>query len=140
MTDAPGSVKTSFSVSSTPSSGCAVTPDIILPPTDSTGLRQLGRSTGGQFVLAQNYPNPHTGETTIPFTLAHPADVRLDITDMAGRKVAGVVRKNRSPGPQSIKLNLSGLGLPACDYEYELQVTTRHGIFRQSKLMTTKLK
>ena len=138
MTDAPGSVKTSFSVSSTPSSACAVTPDIILPPTDSTSLRQLDGSTSGQFVLDQNYPNPYTGETTIPFTLANPADVRLDIADMAGRKVAGVVRKNRNPGAQSIKLNLSGLGLPPGDYIYELQVTTRHGVFCQSKLMTTK--
>ena len=69
---------------------------------------------------------------------AHPADVRLDIADMAGRKVAGVVRKNCNPGAQSIKLNLSGLGLPPGDYIYELQVTTRHGVFCQSKLMTTK--
>ena len=34
------------------------------------------------------------------------------VASMQGRKVAGVVRKGRGPGPQSIKLNLSGLGLP----------------------------
>ncbi|GAB3577372.1 hypothetical protein [Hymenobacter daeguensis] len=138
MTDAPGSVKLARFSFDMPNSGCAVTPDVLLPAPDTTGLRFADRATGGQFVLGQNYPNPHNGETTVPFTLVNPADVRLDILDLAGRKVAGVVRKGRSPGPQSIKLNLTGLGLPPGDYVYELQVTTRHGVYRQSRLMTTE--
>lgn len=137
MTDAPGSVKFALFSFDRPSSGCAVTPDAS-PAKEPTAPRLADRATGGQFILGQNYPNPHTGETTVPFTLTNPSDVRLDILDLMGRKVAGVVRKGRSPGTQSIKLNLTGLGLPAGDYVYELQVTTKHGLYRQSMLMTTE--
>jgi hypothetical protein len=124
MTDAPGYVTNTIFIDS----GCAVTPDVLPQPAKMTGLLELG----------QNYPNPHIGETTVPFTITTPADVRLDILDLQGRKLAGVVRKGRSPGIQSIKLNLTGLGIPPGDYLYRLEATTKHGVFCQSKLMTTE--
>ncbi|GAB3290219.1 hypothetical protein GCM10027511_02480 [Hymenobacter humi] len=98
--------------------------------------RVLDRETGGQFVLGQNYPNPYVGETTVPFTLTNTSDVRLDLFDLAGRKVAGIVRKNQGAGEHTIKLNLGGLGLPPGDYLYQLQVSNSRGVYRQSKLMT----
>ena len=98
--------------------------------------RVLDRETGGQFILGQNYPNPHLGETTVPFILTNGGDVRLDLFDLAGRKMAGINRKGMQPGEQTINLNLSGLGLAAGDYVYQLQVTNSHGVYRQSKLMT----
>ncbi|MBF9219761.1 T9SS type A sorting domain-containing protein [Hymenobacter ruricola] len=119
-------------------SGCAVSPDVPISDTERLALRHSAHETGGQFILDQNYPNPFVGETTVPFTLATAADVRLDLFDMLGRKVAGVVRKGRGAGTQSIKLNLVGLGLAAGDYAYQLEVTNRHGVFRQRKLMTAE--
>jgi hypothetical protein len=92
----------------------------------------------GLLALGQNYPNPHNGETTVPFELSAAADVRLEILDLLGRKVAGVVRKGRSAGHQSIKLNLAGLGLPPGDYVYQLEAATRTTVYRQSKLMSTE--
>ncbi|MBO2010037.1 T9SS type A sorting domain-containing protein [Hymenobacter negativus] len=138
MADAPGFVKSALFSDSAPISGCAVTPDVILPLTNIFGPRIPDRVTGGQFILGQNYPNPYKGETNVPFTLANSADVRLNILDLMGRKVAGVVRKGCSAGAQSIRLNLTGIGLPPGDYVYELQVTTRQGVYRQSMLMTTE--
>ncbi|GAB2849847.1 T9SS type A sorting domain-containing protein [Hymenobacter ruber] len=135
MTDAPGYV-TPYDVATAPSSGCAISPD-VMPwhhrTGDGTGAP---RAADSPFVLGQNYPNPHTGETTVPFTLPTPADVHLDLFDQLGRKMAGVVRKGRSAGAQNIKLNLEGLGLPAGDYIYRLQVSNRFGIFQQAKQMT----
>lgn len=96
----------------------------------------FARETGGQFVLGQNYPNPYTDETTVPFTLANSSDVRLDLFDPLGRKVAVVLRKGLDPGPQHIHLNLYGLDLPAGDYFYQLQVTSRYGTYRQRRTMT----
>ena len=90
----------------------------------------------GQFVLEQNYPNPHRGVTTVPFTLPGDADVHLDLFDQLGRKMAGVARKGRNAGSQNIKINLEGLGLPAGDYIYRLQVSNRFGIYQQAKQMT----
>ncbi|GAA3969362.1 hypothetical protein [Hymenobacter antarcticus] len=111
----------------TPVSGCAFSPDLSSVPTRPTSLLELG----------QNYPNPHAGETSVPFILTTTADVRLTILDERGRNVAGVMHKARSPGPQSIKLNLAGLGLPPGEYVYQLEATTKRGVYRQSKRMST---
>lgn len=110
-----------------PVSGCAFSPDVTAVPARPTSLLELG----------QNYPNPHAGETSVPFTLGTAADVRLTILDGLGRNVAGVVRKARDPGPQSIKLNLTGLGLPAGEYVYQLEAISKSGVYRQSKRMST---
>nr|WP_230688417.1 T9SS type A sorting domain-containing protein [Hymenobacter jeongseonensis] len=115
--------------------GCFVTPDVVVSHTGKFP-RGLDRETGGQFTLGQNYPNPYIGETTVPFTLTHGGDVRLDLFDVAGRKMAGISRKGMTAGAQTISLNLSGLGLPSGDYLYQLQVTNSHGVYRQSKMMT----
>lgn len=87
-------------------------------------------------VLGQNIPNPHTGETCIPFTLAHPADVRLELYDQLGRKMATVVRKGLGVGEHTIQLNLSGLSLPFGDYRYHLQATTLLGTHVHHSVMT----
>lgn len=112
-----------------PGSGCAISPNVVPWHSQSASVVELG----------QNFPNPHAGETTVPFRLTIPADVRLIILDALGRKVAGVSRKGSGPGVQHITLNLTGLGLPAGSYEYRLEASTRTGVFQQSKLMNAEL-
>ena len=135
MTEVPSHI-IAQEVATVPDSGCAVSPEVV------PGYRQLVDAPGAShaldspFVLGQNYPNPHHGETTVPFTLPINADVHLDLFDHLGRKMAGVVRKGRMAGAQNIKLNLEGLGLPAGDYIYRLQVSNRFGIYQQAKQMT----
>lgn len=90
-------------------------------------------------ILGQNAPNPHRGETYIPFTLLYPADVRLEIYDLLGRKMAAVVRKGLSSGEHRIQLNLRGLHLPLGDYPYQLQATSGHGLHTLSRIMTLML-
>jgi len=46
--------------------------------------------------LGESYPNPSSGSTTIPFTLAEPADIELAIFDLLGRKIS-VVTSGRYP-------------------------------------------
>lgn len=106
---------------------------------NGTPAAGFARETGGQFTLGQNYPNPYRDETAVPFTLTNPADVRLDLFDPMGRKVAGILRQGLEPGAHRINLNLFGLGLPAGDYSYQLQVTSRYGIYRQRMVMTAAL-
>ncbi|MDO7844793.1 T9SS type A sorting domain-containing protein [Hymenobacter sp. M29] len=136
----PDSNRNSYSAIDLLNSGCAVSPDVPAHAS-ATGLGVHDghtRENGGQFTLGQNYPNPFVRETTVPFTLNVAADVRLDLFDLMGRKMAGVVRKSRHAGAQSIKLNLDGMGLAAGDYTYQLEVTTRHGVYRQRMLMTAE--
>lgn len=93
---------------------------------------------GGLLELGQNYPNPHAGETTVPYFLAAPADVRLAILDAKGRRVFAVVCKGRDVGTHGIHLNLEGLALLPGSYMYELEATTATGVCRQSKQMSTE--
>ncbi|MCI1186648.1 hypothetical protein MON38_04405 [Hymenobacter sp. DH14] len=90
-------------------------------------------------ILGQNAPNPHDGETYVPFTLLHPADVRLEIFDSLGRKMAAVVRKGLGSGEHRIQLNLRGLCLPHGDYPYHLQATSALGAHSLSRVMTLTL-
>ena len=90
-------------------------------------------------ILSQNAPNPHGGETRIPFTLLYPADVRLEIFDLLGRKIIAVVRQGLSSGEHHIQLNLRGLCLPLGDYPYQLQATSSHGVHCLSRVMTLAL-
>ncbi|WP_046243728.1 T9SS type A sorting domain-containing protein [Hymenobacter terrenus] len=118
-------------------SGCALTPDVVLPEQSKpVSVAVFNQVLGSPFSLEQNYPNPFVDETTVPFVLTTTADVRLNLFDRQGRKLASVIRKARRPGPQSITLNLHGLGLPPGDYTYQVQVMTKHGVFQQAKLMT----
>ncbi|MCH8548455.1 MAG: T9SS type A sorting domain-containing protein [Balneolaceae bacterium] len=45
----------------------------------------------GDFEMKQNYPNPFNPTTTVRFNLPVQSDVRLDIYDMVGRRVATLV-------------------------------------------------
>ena len=119
----------------TPDSGAPPFPRLAVEAARLSGVRHPDRDAS-PLILAQNAPNPHLGETCIPFTLLHPADVRLEIFDLLGRKMAAVVRKSLSSGEHSIQLNLRGLCLPGGDYPYHLHATTIHGTHSLTRTMT----
>jgi hypothetical protein len=50
-----------------------------------------GNSAPRAFSLSQNYPNPFNAITDIEFSLPAQADVRLEIFNMLGQKVATMV-------------------------------------------------
>lgn len=115
-------------------SGCACSPDV--PDNSSTSPLSLSaHDNSNHFVLGQNFPTAHRGETTVPFTLYYAADARLNLFDPQGRKVTSTIRRGLSAGRHVIKLNLRGLGLPAGEYTYQLQISTRYGVYQQLKTM-----
>ncbi|HNM27861.1 MAG TPA: T9SS type A sorting domain-containing protein [Saprospiraceae bacterium] len=101
-----------------------------------SGLAQLEPETGGQFKLYQNYPNPYTSYTNIPFTLAEAADVKIQVFNLQGTKVAEVVRPALGKGDHVVVLDVNELNIPSATYAYQLEVSNSAGVFRQSKLMT----
>ena len=91
---------------------------------------------GASFALGQNAPNPFDPSTTIAFNLPHSAHARLEILDMAGRRVATIVDEVRSAGPNSVAWDSTdddGRRVGAGVYFYRLtfdgQVLTRKLVF-----------
>ncbi|MBI2502494.1 MAG: PQQ-dependent sugar dehydrogenase [Candidatus Latescibacteria bacterium] len=64
----------------------------------------------GAFVLQQNYPNPFNGSTLIRFSLATPAQVRLEVFDLLGRRVALLEEGRREAGQYQVFFDATGLG------------------------------
>ncbi|HRH64921.1 MAG TPA: hypothetical protein PLU53_01355 [Bacteroidia bacterium] len=102
----------------------------------STGMLQMEPETGGFFKLGQNFPNPYRDETTIPFSLKLPSDVKLELWDIHGKNVAVILRPGLGAGKQEISVNIHSLGLAAANYVYQLEVTNTQGSFRQCKMMS----
>jgi hypothetical protein len=75
-------------------------PDIAANPVGISGDQ-----FGGKFGLAQNMPNPFNPKTTIAFNLPQAADVRLEVYDVAGRRVATLINRNLAAGPHEVVWN-----------------------------------
>jgi hypothetical protein len=76
-------------------------------PTAIDALDDLGVPTG--FSLAQNYPNPFTEATRIPFDVAETSHVTLEVFDILGRRVFALVDETLSPGRYEAPLAADGL-------------------------------
>lgn len=81
--------------------------------------------------LLPNYPNPFNPSTTIPFELAQSADVRLEVYDMLGRRVALLVNETRQAGEHTAVFE-SG-NLPSGMYIARLQAGEQ--VFTQKMVM-----
>ena len=60
-------------------------------------------------LIAQNYPNPFNPVTRIDFALNETKDVRLEVYDILGRKVATLVDERLNVGFHSVSFDGSGL-------------------------------
>ncbi|MCB0711966.1 MAG: hypothetical protein KDD67_06520 [Ignavibacteriae bacterium] len=102
----------------------------------TSGVGHLERENDKQFTLEQNYPNPLSRATTIPFSLERASDVSIELWDLAGKKVATIDRKGLSAGKHNVDIMLDELGLRPENYVYQIVVTNRDGVYKGNKLMT----
>jgi hypothetical protein len=73
-------------------------------PNDPVILRQPS------FTLAQNFPNPARGETTLRFSLPAAFVASLAVYDIQGRRIATPLRPSLlQPGPHAVPLRLDGM-------------------------------
>lgn len=83
------------------------------------------------YALMQNYPNPFNPETTLRYQLAESGNVKLEVYDVLGRKVATLVDGRQEAGRYAIKFNAAAYGLASGIYFYRLQA----GTFVETKKM-----
>lgn len=79
--------------------------------------------------LGQNYPNPTSDNTTIPFKVKETGNVSLDLYDASGKYVRNIFNGNLSKGNQTVSVNV--FGLTKGIYFYQLS----SGNFKSSKKM-----
>jgi len=70
----------------------------VSPASLRAGDATLESTTGLEFSMAQNAPNPFRGTTAITFTLPVKCTVKLTVFDVAGREVVTLANEERDPG------------------------------------------
>lgn len=71
------------------------------------------------FELSQNFPNPFNPSTQIRYAVPQISEVRLDVYNMIGQRVATLVNEEKLPGNYSIDFDASTLSSGI--YFYRLQ-------------------
>ncbi len=83
-----------------------------------------------EFSLNQNYPNPFNPATKIQFTLPETMEVRLDVYNIAGQRVATLVNEQREAGAHTVEFD----GTRVASGVYIYRITA--GSFVQTRKMT----
>ena len=74
-----------------------------------------------KYDLSQNYPNPFNPTTTITYQLPIASEVRLDVFDILGRKVAMLVNARQQAGNYLLNFDAASYSLTSGVYFYRLQ-------------------
>jgi hypothetical protein len=74
-----------------------------------TSIQELSGALPAKNMLLQNYPNPFSENTTIPFSIASKGKVRLEILDGNGRYLMTVVSENLVVGNYAVDINRKNL-------------------------------
>jgi hypothetical protein len=96
----------------------------------TTSIMTPGPGTGS-YLLGQNYPNPVTGSTAIPFTLPREESVSLTVLNTLGQVVATLVDERRGPGAHEARWRATvPAGLYFCRLRAGTIVETRKMLIR----------
>jgi len=68
------------------------------PPGSPSDQMSKKGSLPDKFSLSQNFPNPFNMSTEISFSLARPGRVTIDVYDLLGRKIVGLIDREFEPG------------------------------------------
>lgn len=72
---------------------------------DITTAVKRSKDLPTEFALMQNYPNPFNPSTTVDYAVPRQTRVRIEITDILGRRVRLLVDEEKTPGNYSVLWN-----------------------------------
>jgi hypothetical protein len=87
-------------------------------------------------ILKQNYPNPCSTATTIPFRLMNPSQVTIDVYDMMGKKMQSILDQQMDGGDHEVVFNNTNGLLAKGNYVYQVVVVNELGRYHQCKVLT----
>lgn len=83
------------------------------------GIKGAEPATPSENTLSQNYPNPFNPQTKITFTLIAEGDVRLEVFNILGQRMAILLDEWRSPGEHAVDW-YPGENIPGGIYFYRI--------------------
>ncbi len=83
--------------------------------------------------LFQNYPNPFNPSTTISFQLEQPSEIKVQIFNMLGKKVATLMDDFKPAGKHHLQWNAKGFSSGV--YFYRLEVSGEYALTKQLILL-----
>jgi hypothetical protein len=85
--------------------------DFPVPPSyaPETSIDEQLRETAREFRLLQNYPNPFNPSTNITYTVPVSSDVRLDVFNVLGQRVATLVNGRVNAGTHTVQFDARSL-------------------------------
>ncbi len=87
--------------------GIVVIDNVSLELALATSVEELDNNRPDQFALDQNFPNPFNPTTNISFTIPQSSDVKLEVFNAIGQKVATLVNGVRNAGSHTITFDAS---------------------------------
>ncbi|MCB0717780.1 MAG: T9SS type A sorting domain-containing protein, partial [Bacteroidetes bacterium] len=84
-----------------------------------TGVDDRDSNLPTEFSLEQNYPNPFNTRTTIKFALPETENVRIDVYNLLGQRVATLLDKSMQAGYHDATLEAQGLSSGMYIYRIE---------------------
>jgi len=97
------------------------TDEIYLTFDESDSITEPGNVLPERTELLPNYPNPFNPSTTIQYHLSSASDVKIDVYNSVGRKVATILDQHQQPGEYDITFNADGFSSGI--YFYRLQTS-----------------
>ena len=97
----------------------------------TTALPEIHSNLPKEYHLKQNYPNPFNPETTIHFGLPEAANVKIDVFNNIGQKVAMLVNEHKAAGHYDVTFNAGHLASGV----YIYRLATESGFSQTRKMI-----
>lgn len=111
--------------------GAVLVRRVPMPGTAGRGTGDESAAAALEFRLDGAYPNPFHPSTTVRYELAESADVRLEVYDLQGRRIAVLVDATQGAGRQEV--HLDGSDLASGSYVLRLEARGEHQSFTAAK-------
>lgn len=92
---------------------------LAITATGQVGVSNEDLELAHDFDLKQNYPNPFNPTTTIQYSISNMADVKLEVYNVIGQRVAVLVNQQQTSGQYTVNFDASSLASGL--YFYRLQ-------------------
>lgn len=102
----------------------------------TVGVSHIEQQTAKHIEMGQNFPNPYTEKTNIPYELHTASEVTFDLYNLGGQKVYTQSLGRLAAGQHNIALQMSELNLKVANYVYQISIINAEGTFKTVKMMT----